>query len=161
MRHHALKLPASVWLLTASLNLLLVPAVVAGDVEVYRWKDANGKYHFSDQKPDTAADKVTIDTPVPQPNPELDQFRQQTRVNLAALDAEHAEAQRAAKTLKAIAARQERSCTALRNAIRAEEQVAVLYTLNTSGEMQHFTDEQRTRYKNDLHTQFQRYCRGN
>jgi len=160
MRHHVLKPAASVLLLSTALTSLLVPTAVAGDVKVYRWKDADGKYHFSDQKPNAAAEKLTIDTPAPKPNPELEQYRQQTRVNLATLDAERAVAQREAKTHEIIAARQVRSCSALRNAMRVEEQVAILYTLDASGEMQHLTDEQRSNYKNDLHNQFQRRCGG-
>lgn len=155
MRHHASTPSALV------LTLLLAAPAVAGDVEVYRWKDANGKYHFSDRRPERGdADKLSVDAPAHKPNPELEQFRQKTRAKLAALDAERQQAERESRTRQIIAARQERNCTELRNAMRAEEQVAVLYTFDDKGEIQHLSDEQRINYKNELQTQWQSYCNG-
>ncbi|RYY77178.1 MAG: DUF4124 domain-containing protein [Gammaproteobacteria bacterium] len=41
------------------LFLSLVLIGVTAQAEVYRWKDANGKMHFSDKRPESAAENIT------------------------------------------------------------------------------------------------------
>jgi Domain of unknown function (DUF4124) len=148
---------------TAAPLLLLVTIAINANTlnaaEIYRWKDANGKYHFSDQRPATVkAEAVTVDSPEQKPNPELDQYRQSVRTNLAALDAERAEAQKLAAAQKVVTVRQQRSCKQLRNTRRAEERAAMLYTFNDNGDMQYLNDQQRSEYKTTLDQQWQRHC---
>jgi hypothetical protein len=101
---------------------------------------------------------VTVDAPEQRPNPELDKYRESVRTNLAVLDAERKESAQREATRRIIEAGVERNCKELRNAMRAEETVAVLYTFDDSGERQFLDDQQRADYKSSLKQQWNRYC---
>ena len=146
-------------LLAGSLLVACLAAANAIATEVYHWKDANGETHFSDQRGAAAgAHTMSVDVPEQRPNPELDQYRQAVRVNLAALDAERRQAAEREANRKIVAAGVQRNCKQLRKAILAEETAAVLYTFDDQGEMQHLDDKQRSDYKAGLDQQWQSYC---
>jgi hypothetical protein len=127
--------------------------------DVYRWKDANGDYHYGDQRSaPQGASKMTVDTPEQQPNPELDKYRQAVRANLAELDAQREQAAKAQAAQQLIANGVHQNCQQLRNAIRVEENVAVLFTFDDKGEKQYLDDKQRAEYKSTLNQQWQRRC---
>jgi len=155
------KLPRSV---TGKLlgTCLLVAGITGTDAiatEVYRWKDAKGDYHFSDSRAAVqGASTMIIDAPNQRPNPELDQYRKAVRANLAALEAERQQAAKQQATQKIIEAGVQQNCSQLRNAMRAEENVAVLYTFDNQGDIQYLDDKQRNEYKASLNQQWQHYC---
>lgn len=134
-------------------------SVEASATEVYHWKDADGKVHFSDQRNATdGARPVTVNAPAQRPNPELDKYRVAVRTQLAALDAQRKEDADRAATQRIIAAGVEKNCKQLRNAMRTEETVALLYTFDDAGERQFLDDKQRAEYKASLSQQWHRYC---
>jgi dihydroorotase-like cyclic amidohydrolase len=141
---------------------LLVAGIAGTDAiatEVYRWKDANGGYHFSDSRAAAQGASATIiDAPNQRPNPELDQYRKAVHANLAALEAEREQAAKQQATQKIIEAGVQQNCSQLRNAMRAEEKVAVLYTFDNQGDIQYLDDQQRSEYKASLNQQWQHYC---
>ncbi len=67
--------------------------------KVYRWVDEQGQVHFSDKAPPVAeqekglaVESIDIEVPKAVENPELKQYRQDTRRRLEALDKENQEA---------------------------------------------------------------------
>jgi len=127
--------------------------------DVYRWKDANGDYHYGDQRSaPEGASKMTVATPEQQPNPELDKYRQAVRTNLAALDAQREEAAKRQATQKLISNGVHQNCQQLRNAMRIEENVSMLFTFDDKGEKQYLDDKQRAEYKSNLNQQWQHRC---
>lgn len=145
------------------INAGLLAASLAGTdafaTEVYHWKDANGSAHFSDQRAAAnGASTMTVAAPEQRPNPELDQYRQSVRVNLAMLDAERKAMADREASRQIVARSVQRNCRNLRNAIRAEETAAVLYTFDEAGDRQHLDDKQRNDYKASLNQQWQRSC---
>lgn len=141
---------------------LLAAGLVAGNAlatDVYHWKDANGEYHFGDQRAaPEGARTMQVAVPEQRPNPELDQYRKAIHTHLAALDAEREEDAKRQATQKIISAGVQQNCKQLSNAMRAEERVAMLYTFDDKGEMQYLDDQQRSEYKSSLSQQWQRYC---
>lgn len=149
----------SIKLLNIGLLLAGLTGTCAFATEVYHWKDANGATHFSDKRAAAnGASMMTVEVPEQRPNPELDQYRQSVRVNLAMLDAERKATADREATRKVVTNNVQRHCRELRNAMRAEETAAVLYTFDNQGEMQHFDDKQRNDYKASLNQQWQRNC---
>src|SRR5262245_46650909 len=112
-------------LLVAALSALTFALALASfdtrAADVYRWKDEQGKYHFSDKRAATKeAETISVKAPVQQPNPELEEYRQSVKTNLAALDAERKQAAQREATQKIIAAGVQQNCHQLRNAMRTE-----------------------------------------
>lgn len=56
----------NVWFFLAAFGLLLTVCALPADADIYQWKDASGKTHFSDKKPQ--------DLPAEQINPKVNSF---------------------------------------------------------------------------------------
>src|SRR5262249_44161867 len=95
-------LPPISRIIGATLFAALVSAS-ASATDVYHWKDANGEYHFGDQRAaPKGANTLKVDAPEQRPNPELEQYRKAVHTNLAALDAERREEAKRQETKKII-----------------------------------------------------------
>ena len=135
--------------------LLLLPLAAAA--QIYKWTDANGQVHFSQNPPASGAYKdVTPDLPPPTVTPHVDSLRKAAE-SYAQQDAD-AQKQRTAM-LKAKADNAER-CAKARERVRFldEHPAHRLYKTGDDGQPARLTDEDYQQQVGDAQAAAAKYC---
>jgi hypothetical protein len=145
--------------ITILLGALLSVLACAAQAEIYRWTDANGKVHFSDQPvANQKTEKVAVDTQTPsKPDPELEAYRQQTREQLRIADEE-----RKAKATEAVTAKpvvSQRQCAEAKDALRSSMAASTHYDLDKNGNRVYSSSAEIEAYREKVKRFIAQNCR--
>jgi hypothetical protein len=135
--------------------LLLASPVYA---EIYRWTDANGKVHFSDQpfgKQQVEKVEVKPQT-VAKPDPELEAYRQQTREQLRIAEEERRAQQAVAQNQRDVSPQQ---CASARDELQASMASSLHYDLDKNGNRVYSSSEEIEAYREKIRQFIARNCR--
>lgn len=117
-------------------------SVQSTQAEVYRWKDKDGKIHFSD-KPHADAKQLDIKAPKPSGIGISDQQVQRQKELLNTFQEKRETQQKQAKKDKKKKAAIDNYCKKLRNRLRNYEEVDYLFTRDGTGTRQDLNDQQK------------------
>ena len=135
--------------------LLLASPVYA---EIYRWTDANGKVHFSDQpfgKQQVEKVEVKPQT-VAKPDPELEAYRQQTREQLRIAEEERRAQQAVAQNQRDVSPQQ---CASARDELQASMASSLHYDLDKNGNRVYSSSEEIEAYREKIRQFIAGNCR--
>ena len=141
--------------------LALLAATAAVHAEVYKWTDANGQVHYSDQP--QGSDNAPIVTPGVTPgsapaSPAGGTAAEQQRKLLNALTTERLEREEQQRVAKAERERRERNCQLARDQLRAYLEAGGLYDLDEQGERRLLTDTERSAAEDAVRTDVEKWC---
>lgn len=148
------------------LAVMLMPTLAMA--ELYKWIDANGRVHFTDKKPTSAAKVETLNTPraqapsgtvadAPPPAQSDDPVaRQKKMADILSQERERNEAE-ADKKRKEVAARRKR-CLELQDYRRTADG-SRLYDINDKGDRVYMDDKAHVAHLRELDDNIARYCR--
>lgn len=148
------------WLRRAIVALLPLcsGAVLA---EVYRWTDADGHVHFSDQAPQRANGEVreikVPDSPV-QPDPELQRERERGQKLLEVWSAEKRAREDSEQESAAGVAQHEQSCAQLRAHLEELRGARLVIRTEATGERRPLDVDERVGYEKELHELLAAHC---
>ena len=131
--------------------------------EIFKWVDANGKVHYSDQKSSTQAQTLNVKTGVStldQTSDDVEQrlLYQQKYVNY--LQSERLERQEKRQQAQQAADKKKKLCAALQDQLKSYNQGKYRwYELDeASGERKYLSDEQIEAKKQELQTEIKSNC---
>lgn len=150
--------------------LAVLSASTLASAEIYKWKDANGHVHFSDQPPADAKTNATTlkgGAPVASPAaaPDSDASKpagpktwQEKEQEARQRKAEQAAADKKKKDEEDRAADKERYCTSLRNNRAMLQKGGRVGSPNAKGEMELYSDEQMAKKIAELNDKIAKEC---
>lgn len=124
--------------------VLLLPLTTSA--QVYSWKDANGRVHYSDQPPSEKTRPARTLTTAPEPNADTEQARQKnadkrlSAAEKAKVDKESAEK---AEKQRADDERRAADCDRARKALQGLESGQIRYRMGANGEREAIEDSAR------------------
>ena len=141
------------------LSIIVIGGHSATQAGIYKWTDANGKVHFSDQAPARQqAQEIDIDVRPAEIDPELEQYRQRNRALLKVWDTERDQQQQQhAEEGRQLAQRRQR-CAKVQRAYAASRRAGYLYVARKDGERDIYSDKQRTEYEQQLSDYLRKRC---
>jgi hypothetical protein len=142
-------------LLTAMLSVL----ACAAQAEIYRWTDANGKVHFSDQPvAHQKAEKVAVKTQTAgKPDPELEAYRQQAREQIRIADEERQAQFKAAEAAKPAVSQQQ--CAQAKDTLRSSMAASMHYDLDKNGNRVYSSSAEIEAYREKVKRFIAQNCR--
>ena len=124
--------------------VLLVPLSVAA--QVYSWKDANGRIHYSDQPPPDKVQPARTVATDPPPTSDTERAKQQNadkRLSAAEKAKADKEAAEKAEKQRADDERRASNCERARKALQGLESGQIRYRMNANGEREAIEDAAR------------------
>lgn len=146
------------------LALVLATAAGSAAAEIYTWKDASGRVHFSDSPPPDANVKSMKSAPTATA-PETDASKpapkswQEKELESRQKKAEQAQADEKKKAEQARAAEKERYCANLKRNIAMLERGGRVGRPNDKGEFEFFSDDQIAKEAEQARSQLARDCK--
>ena len=141
------------------LSVILLIGHSAAWAEIYKWVDANGKVHFSDQAPaQQKAQKIDVDVSSAEINPELEQYRQRNRALLKVWDTERSQKQQRRTKKRQQLAQRRQHCDKVQREYDASRRAGYLYVPRKNGERDIYSDAQREKYEQRLSGQLRKNC---
>ena len=139
---------------------LLALALPCQAQSVYKWVDAQGRTHFSDQAPpaQVQAETVALRGGPAAPDPELQRERERTRALLAASDQARAAELKRAQEAAAERARRQPLCRSARHHLADTREANVLTDRSDSGEKLYLSDAEKAEYERDLAGWIRKHC---
>ena len=144
----------------------LLAANLASAQTIYRWVDAEGRVHYTDERPpgQVATEEVALRPPPSRADVEAAQLRLDrlradvnARREAQASDRERQDAER--EVAEAEAAFRLSQCHIARdNLYNLEESGAPVYSLNANGEREYYDDERRAREIVEMRAAMARFC---
>jgi hypothetical protein len=147
---------------TVSLAALiaLLPALAAAD-QVYKWVDEQGRVHFSQTPPPSAASNVQqVTVSAPPPDPQSLQNQQQLQKQQADKDqaAKDAAAKEQAKKDPKAEALQKQHCDDMRSRLQALQIGGRIATVDAQGNRSYVSDDDRVKQEQQLQDQLTKEC---
>ncbi|MEJ2435156.1 MAG: DUF4124 domain-containing protein [Pseudolabrys sp.] len=130
-------------------------AAVAG--KIYRWTDAQGQVHFSDQPGARDAQPVHL-RPAPPPDPQTARRRAQTDKLLQAIDQDGAEKASRERKAAARAARRQENCRRARQRLSDASRARYLYTQKGGGPRHILSAHARSNAVRQMRSDVKKYC---
>lgn len=146
------------------LALALISAAASATAEIYTWKDANGRVHFSDSPPPDANVKPIKNTPTT-PTPEADASKpapkswQEKEQESRQKKAEQAQTEEKKKAEQARAAEKEAYCANLRRNLAMLERGGRVGHPNDKGEFEFYSDDQLAKETEQARSKLARECK--
>ena len=141
------------------LSVILLIGHSAAWAEIYKWVDANGKVHFSDQAPaQQKAQKIDVDVSSAEVNPELEQYRQRNRALLKVWDTERSQKQQRQTKKRQQLAQIRQRCDKVQRRYDASRRAGYLYVSRKNGERDIYSDAQREKYEQRLKNLLRKNC---
>ncbi len=134
------------------LSLLILPGLAGA--EIYRWTDAKGQVHYSEQ-PAVGAEKVEVKPQVMQRDEATRATEERSQRFYQARQQERTEA--AAANSKSQAERAQ-ECSKLRSSLAELEQGGKFYKTDANGELNYYSDEQIEGAKANLRSRLSSRC---
>lgn len=135
------------------LFLLLIP--LSSQAEIYRWTDASGQVHFSEQ-PGPGAEQVQVKPQVVERDAATRESEERLRKVLDARQQEKAaDAQKQSDKI----ARHNAECSELRRTLVNLEQGGRYYSEDANGERSYYSDAQIAAARSQISTQLASHCR--
>ena len=152
-------------LTTATVLWVLAWGLVApAQAQIYTWKDASGRVHFSDKAP-ANQQAESIQMPVAEPaaagpdESEQERLARQRRL-VQALEEERLEKERQKAEAQAAAAEKAIWCERFRNRLARLEDAGRVYSENEDGTVTYWKDADVDRLKQERKEQYARECAG-
>lgn len=130
--------------------------------QVYTWRDAQGRVHFSDKAP--AGQKAqTVNLPEAAPEPvapasdEGEQLARQKRL-AQALEEERLEKERLKEQAQAEAEKKAQYCERFANRLSRMDAASRLYSENQDGTLSYWNEEDSDRVRAETHARYQTEC---
>lgn len=141
------------------LSIILVSGHSATQAGIYKWKDADGKVHFSDQAPaQHKAQKIDIDASPAEVDPELEQYRQRNRALLKVWDTERNQKQQQQAEKRQQLAQRRQRCAKVQREYAASRRAGYLFVPRKDGDRDIYSDDQRAKYEQRLSAYLRKKC---
>ena len=125
--------------------------------EIYRWKDENGKIHFSD-KPHADATQLNIKPQKPAGIGSSNKQIKRQKALLNDFQEKREREQEQASQAKKQRVASERNCSELKNRLKDYQEADYLYDRDGSGERQNLSDERKQHEEQRLRDQIAERC---
>lgn len=145
--------------LAALVGLVVACTVAPAAAQAYKWKDANGKVHFSDEPPpDRKADKVTIKPQMPE-DPAAAARSRDWRTQLEESGVRRQQQQNremAEQRNKQVA---ESRCISAQRNLDGIKRSGAVYRMNKEGQREYLEDKERAAAQKAAEERVERECR--
>jgi len=140
-----------------ALFLLLSTSVFA---EIYKWTDANGNVHFGDN-PDNKQKATELNIDVESRSGVTHSSGRNKHRDLLLKQSAEARAEKAEKKKKyrEKIKKMKRKCALARDNLRQHTQASGVYKVNSKGERQYYSNEQRAKSEKRLRRSIKKYCK--